>query len=46
MRSGLMVASYIDEYGDKQLAGLMFVVQVILKSGFHSNILISKNMLR
>lgn len=32
VRSGLMMASYIDEYGDKQLAGLMFVVQVILKS--------------
>lgn len=27
LRSGLMMASYIDEYGDKQLAGLMFVVQ-------------------
>lgn len=46
MRSGLMMASYIDEYGDKQLAGLMFVVQVILKSSFHSNLLISKTMLR
>lgn len=46
LRSGLMMASYIDEYGDKQLAGLMFVVQVILKSCCHSDVFISRLMLR
>lgn len=46
LRSGLMMASYIDEYGDKQLAGLMFVVQVILKSGCVSDFFVSKFMQR
>lgn len=45
LRSGLMMASYIDEYGDKQLAGLMFVVQVILNTGCNSTVFISKLML-
>lgn len=34
MRSGLMMASYINEYGDKQLAGLMFVAQVMPENSF------------
>lgn len=42
LRSRLMMASYIDEYGGKQLAGLMFVVQVITNSGFHRDAFISK----
>lgn len=29
LRSGLMMASYIDDHGEKQPAGLLFVVQVI-----------------
>lgn len=28
LRSGLLMASYIDEYGEKQPAGTLFVVQV------------------
>lgn len=28
LRSGLLMASYIDEYGEKQPAGPLFVVQV------------------
>lgn len=35
LRSGLMMASYIDEYGEKQRAGLLFVVQVILSACLH-----------
>lgn len=46
LRSGLMMASYIDEYGDKQLAGLMFVVQVILQRGCVSDFFVSKLMQR
>lgn len=28
LRSGLLMASYVDEYGQKQVAGPLFVVQV------------------
>lgn len=31
LRSGLLMASYIDEYGEKQPAGPLFVVQVRLQ---------------
>lgn len=45
LRSGLMMASYIDDHGEKQPAGLLFVVQVILSACCHVIVFILNLML-